>query len=174
MIAARALAAVAALAAGALGAPCSSSSSGSRPRDLTTDTDSQALPDRAARLDLLARYVPARGPIADAEYDIVYHDHSGGMMPGPSDWDIRAVIELAGDPAAWAADWTPCPAPASGGEPPVPTWARALLARRPAWQRLRSAPRCVQHPRHAGTTARLYVEDRLIVYRSVSELSTAD
>ena len=174
MIAARALAAVTALAAGAVGAPCSSSSSGSQARDLTTSTDSETLPDRSARLDLFARYVPARGPIVDAEYDIEYHDHSGGMMPGPSDWNIRAVIELTGDPAAWAAGWTPCSAPADGSEPPVPAWARALLARRPAWQHPRSAPRCVRDPRHAGTTARLYADDHLIVYHSVSELSAAD
>jgi hypothetical protein len=33
---------------------------------------------------------------------VVYHDNSGGMVPGPSDWDIQAVLKVASqDLSAW-------------------------------------------------------------------------
>ena len=33
--------------------------------------------------------------VLDAEYHIVFYDNSGGMIPGPSDWDIRVALHIA-------------------------------------------------------------------------------
>jgi hypothetical protein len=128
---------------------------------LTTDTDSGALAEPRQRVEFVGRYVRARSPISDAEFVIRYHDNSAGV-PGPSDWDVRAVLQVA-DPAPWAAGWQPC----AGG---APAWATPLLDRHPAWRRARTAPRCFRDPRHRATQLALWADDHLVAYRSASEL----
>jgi len=32
--------------------------------------------------------------VKDAEYHIIYCDNSGGLVPGPSDWDIRVALKV--------------------------------------------------------------------------------
>jgi hypothetical protein len=146
-----------------LGVAACSSASAPSAASLTTDTDSQSFTDRSARLEFLARYLKTKSPLADAEYVIHYRDNSTGVIPGPSDWDIRAVLQPSGDVAAWYAGWEPCP-PAD-----VPAWSRELLARRPAWKHPGSPPQCFRDPQHRASSACVYAADRLIVYRNSSE-----
>ena len=138
---------------------------------LTTDTDSRTLPDRRQRLDFLARYLRPKSPIADAEFVIHYRDNSGGAIPGPSDWDIRAVIEAEGDAAPWYAGWKPCAGPGvpDGTAATEPAWAPSLLQRRPRWQEPRTTPRCFRDPRSPATRAVVYEQNRLVLYSSSSE-----
>jgi hypothetical protein len=122
---------------------CCACSSGNGPEagrggSLTTDTDSRSLPDKDQRLAFLARYLRAKSPIADAEFIIRYRDNSGGTIPGPSDWDIRAVLQVESRPAAWHEGWVPCAAGDAAGDSPLAVdmaWAEPLLGRRPHWQR---------------------------------------
>lgn len=136
---------------------------------LTTDTDSRSLPDRDKRLAFLARYLTAKSALTDAEYVIHYRDNSGGGVPGPSDYDVRAVLQVTRDVAPWRAGWEPCAL--SGKTFAVPAWARALLDRRTEWQHA-TAPGCFRDPRHPATVAYIFEPDRLVAYRSVSEAST--
>lgn len=151
----------------ALVAACSSSSPPAASRSLTTDTDSRALPDVAQRLAFLARYLRFKSPVSDAEYIIHYHDNSGGSIPGPSDWDIRAVLQVADDGAAWHAGWEPCPA--SAAPDAVPDWARDLLDRRPPWKAARASPRCYRDPRSAASTVLVFADDHLVAYATATQ-----
>jgi hypothetical protein len=151
-------------------AACSGRAAGD---SLTTDTDSRTLPDRPQRLAFLARYLRSKSPITDAEFIIHYRDNSGGGVPGPSDWDIRAALQVA-DTAAWRAGWEPCPAAGSGGAAEVPAWARALLQRRPAWQNPHAAPQCFRDPRHRASMAIFYDDDHLVAYKNTSEADPGD
>ncbi|HMG57563.1 MAG TPA: hypothetical protein VK601_28880 [Kofleriaceae bacterium] len=151
---------------------CACSSQATAPPGLTTDTDSRSLPDAQRRVEFLARYLRSKSPITDAEYTIHYRDNGGGSISGPSDWDIRAVLQLADDGSAWHAGWEPCPtaAGAAAGTPDaVPAWARALLDRRPAWRTPRASPGCFRDPRHRASTVIVYAEDHLVAYGSSSE-----
>lgn len=147
---------------------CSGSSQAPASGGLTTDTDSRSLPDVQQRLDFLARYLRFKSPITDAEYIIHYRDNGGGSIPGPSDWDIRAVLQVADDGSAWHAGWEPCPASA-GTQDDVPAWARGLLDRRPQWHSLRSSPVCFRDPRHHASMVIVHGPDHLVVYGSSSE-----
>jgi hypothetical protein len=144
---------------------CACSSSGNpeaAPRgSLTTDTDSQSLPDKTQRLEFLARYLRSKSPIADAEYVIRYQDNSGGAVPGPSDWDIRAVLQVERQGAAWHEGWVACDADTG--------WAQPLLDRRPQWRTLRSSPQCYRNPRTPASFVILYEEDGIVLYRNTSE-----
>jgi hypothetical protein len=156
---------------------CSGSNQAPAPGGLTTDTDSRSLPDVQRRLDFLARYLRSRSPITDAEYIIHYRDNGGGSIPGPSDWDIRAVLQVADDGSAWHAGWEPCPASAGAGagtQDSVPVWARALLDRRPQWHSLRSPPICFRDPHHHASMVIVYSGDHLVAYGSSSEQAAGE
>ena len=72
--------------------------------DLTTNTASSTFAVKAEKLAFLHRYVLSTPGLLDAEYSIVYKDNSGGMVPGPSDWDIRLAAHVDPDSAlAWTA-----------------------------------------------------------------------
>src|SRR5690606_2471586 len=44
--------------------------------------------------------VNLKSAVLQTEFHIIYHDNSGGLVPGPSDWDIQAVM-LVEDTAPW-------------------------------------------------------------------------
>lgn len=156
---------------------CSADGKSEAARDsLTTNTDSQSLADKDQRLAFLARYLRSKSPIVDAEFVIRYHDNSKGPVPGPSDWDIRAVLQVERDASAWNAGWVPCAArgnaQGTNGTPPPgadTTWAQPLLGRRTQWQRLRATPRCYRNPRTPASFVILYEQDNLVLYRNASE-----
>lgn len=73
--------------------------------DLTTDTRSDSFHIKEEKLAFLKEYLIMPSEVIDAEYHIMFWDNSGGMVPGPSDWDIRAVLKVAEeDIPLWTAD----------------------------------------------------------------------
>jgi hypothetical protein len=62
------------------------------------------------RIEYLQRYVKFRRTYETLDFAIQYSDNSGGMVPGPSDWDVRLVAVV---PAAEIADWVSVGTPAS-------------------------------------------------------------
>jgi len=62
------------------------------PGDLTTDTRSGSFTDAKEKRDFLLKYLIAPADIIDAEYHIFYHDNSKGLVPGPSDFDVRVAL----------------------------------------------------------------------------------
>lgn len=139
------------------------SATGQLRSSLSTATDSQTLPDQPQRLAFLARYVPAKSPISAAEFVIRYQDNSGGAVPGPSDWDIRAVMQIERDgAAAWHEGWNAC------ADAPDTSWATPLLARRPQWRTPHSSPQCYRNPRAPRSQVVLYADDGILLYRSSS------
>ncbi|MBX3418859.1 MAG: hypothetical protein KF851_14735 [Pirellulaceae bacterium] len=51
----------------------------------------------ADKIQFLENYVTFRRQYEELDYDIMYQNNGGGMVPGPSDWDIRliAVVPIA-------------------------------------------------------------------------------
>jgi hypothetical protein len=143
------------------GLACSSTSS--TRESLTTDTDSRSIPQPAARLEFLARYVKAKSPLADAEFTIRFQDNSRGTVPGPSDWDIRALMLTHGDADAWHAGWTPC-ATAAATEP---SWVGELLRRHPNWSR--GASSCYRNPGRAASMVFVFAGSALVALQDASE-----
>jgi hypothetical protein len=74
--------------------------SGSPTADLTTDTKSTALVTEAEQIQFLSQYVTLKSAVTATEFHIIYHDNSGGLLPGPSDWNIQAVMQVE-DVAPW-------------------------------------------------------------------------
>lgn len=64
--------------------------------NLTTDTYSKKFEDKEAKVRFLRKYLKLKTDVEDLEYHIRYYDNSG-VMPGPSDWNIRAVFRLHQD-----------------------------------------------------------------------------
>lgn len=74
----------------------------------STNSTSAGLPTLKERIDFLQRYVKFRRTYESLDYAIQYANNSGGMVPGPSEWDIRLVAIV---PAAELAAWVPAGAP---------------------------------------------------------------
>jgi hypothetical protein len=73
--------------------------------DLTTDTRSNVFVEQEEKMAFLEQYLIMPSEVIDAEYHVIYWDNSGGIVPGPSDWDIRAAFRVAeGDIPLWTAD----------------------------------------------------------------------
>lgn len=70
----------------------------------TTKTTSAALPTVAERVAFVQRYVTFRRTYETLDFDVAYQDNSGGLVPGPSDWDVRIVATV---PAAELSAWVP-------------------------------------------------------------------
>jgi hypothetical protein len=69
---------------------------------LTTDTRSAQFATDAEKITFLGRYITLYSAIEATEFHIVYHDNSGGAVPGPSDWDMRVALKVAPtDVSAW-------------------------------------------------------------------------
>lgn len=76
-----------------------------RPAGLTTDTRSTSFKNAEEKLDFLTKYLTIPSKVNDLSYHIAYQDNSKGRapgLPGPSDWDIRAVFTVdKGDLSQW-------------------------------------------------------------------------
>jgi len=145
---------------------CSSSSAptSATRASLTTNTDSRSIPQPTARLAFFARYIKAKSPLADAEFIVRFQDNSAGDVPGPSDWDIKALLLTQGDVAAWHTGWLPCAAD-SAAEPP---WVSDLLRRRPEW-RTSGEPACYRDPRRAASRVFVFAASALVALQDASE-----
>ena len=69
----------------------------------TTDTSSTKFATDAEKVAFLEQYVRFHSAVDKAEFRVNFHDNSTGRVPGPSDWEIRAVMHVA-DTAAWIKD----------------------------------------------------------------------
>jgi len=80
------------------------SSQGMVAPDRSTNTDSRALPDAAAKLAFLERYMKVMSPVQATEFHIVYQNNDWA----PSDWDMRVALKvLPSDVPRWTAGMTP-------------------------------------------------------------------
>lgn len=66
-----------------------------------TSVERSALADRVAFVE---QYVTFRRSYEQLDYDIMYQNNGGGMVPGPSDWEIRLIAVV---PADEIDDWVP-------------------------------------------------------------------
>jgi hypothetical protein len=71
----------------------------------STDTHSSQFATDTDKIQFLKRYLTLPTAVEAAEFHVVYHDNSGGGIPGPSDWDIQAVLKVAPQHlSAWTQD----------------------------------------------------------------------
>lgn len=90
--------------------------------DRSTSTHSDSLPNAAAREAFLEDYVRFDRSYEQLAFTVDYRDNSGGLVPGPSDWDIcvRAVVP-AEELDAWTRGLSPAASPGEGcGLGPLP------------------------------------------------------
>ncbi len=79
-------------------------SEANRSPNRSTDTRSSQLATDADKIRFLNRYLTLPSAVEAAEFHVVYHDNSSGI-PGPSDWDIQAVLKVAPQHlSAWIQD----------------------------------------------------------------------
>src|SRR5262245_61760291 len=73
-------------------------------RPASTDTSSDSLPSLEARVEFLQRYVTFRRGYNDLGFRVLYQNNGGGLVPGPTEWDIRLVAAV---PPAELDEWVP-------------------------------------------------------------------
>ena len=76
----------------------------------TTRTNSSSFASIAERVRFLEEYVTFRRTYETLDFDIMYQNNGGGMVPGPSDWDLRLVASV---PESELLAWIPEGAKAS-------------------------------------------------------------
>jgi hypothetical protein len=104
-----------------------------KPASMNTDTRSAALPNDAAKIEFLRRYLKLPSEVQAAEFHIGYKANQQGMARGPSDFDIRAVTKVPPDKVGrWAEDMPKV-------EPFDISWAQELLPKEERWT-VRSSP----------------------------------
>jgi hypothetical protein len=112
-----------------------------RPAAMATDTRSASLQGDPAKLDFLKKYLRLPTEVQATEFHIAYHDNSKGMVPGPSDYDLRVVVKVPPDKVSqWVAEM---------GQPTAPfdvAWAYELLPKEERW-RIASPPTYYQRDR---------------------------
>ncbi len=68
----------------------------------TTNTYSKQFTTDVDKIQFLKRYLVFPSDIEATEFHVIYYDNSGGIIPGPSDWKIKAVLKIAPQHlAAW-------------------------------------------------------------------------
>jgi hypothetical protein len=75
----------------------------------------------ADRVRFLENYVTFRRRYEELDYAIEYQNNAGGMVPAPSDWDIRLIAVV---PKADLEAWVPAGAEKKDG--PSPVWLTEL------------------------------------------------
>jgi hypothetical protein len=63
----------------------------------STDTRSAQLATAAERVRFLCAYAVCPAPAIDARFHLVFHDNSRGLLAGPDDLDLRAVMRVEQD-----------------------------------------------------------------------------
>lgn len=98
--------------------------------DKTTDTLSAQFANDAEKIAFLKQYLTLHSEIEGTEFHIRYYDHSMGLVPGPSDWDIQVVLKIAPENlSAWTSGWQ------LGSSQNVDlSWGYALLPQEPRWK----------------------------------------
>ena len=68
----------------------------------TTDTVSNKFTTLAEKQEFLERYVKFRRSYDDLHFDLSYIDGGSGMVPGPTEWNVRVVAVVpAGEIDQW-------------------------------------------------------------------------
>ena len=126
----------------------------------STDTRSSTLENARLRVKFLDEY--AMGPTTplDAEFHLVYHDNSGGIIPGSDDYDIRAVVKVPPDAVSKWADG--CQGARIEARP---QWAKDLVGDRKEWQAT-AAPDTLRCGREERI---IFVHDGIIFRHLVSQ-----
>lgn len=70
---------------------------GCNEKNRSTDTRSATLASAKERGSFLCAYALCASPVKDAAFHVVFHDNSGGLLAGPDDADIRAVVSVDKD-----------------------------------------------------------------------------
>lgn len=83
--------------------------------------NSDARPELADRVRFIEGYVTFRRKYDKLEYDVLYQNNGGGMVPGPSDWDIRLLAVV---PSTEVDAWIPKGVAKAEAAPPQ--WLREL------------------------------------------------
>jgi hypothetical protein len=124
----------------------------------STDTRSTQLASAKERTTFLCAYALCASAVSDARFHVVFHDNSRGLLAGPDDLDVRAVLRVAKDDLEkWSRGCQPAPVEAR------PSWFTEL-GLEPAFLPT-SAPdgyRCGQELRA------IHVKDGLVVRRITS------
>ncbi len=69
----------------------------------------------ADRVRFIENYVTFRRKYEKLDYDVMYQNNGGGMVPAPSDWDIRLIAAV---PPTDVDSWIPTHAEKDDGPPP--------------------------------------------------------
>ena len=67
---------------------------GGKAEPASTDMSSDDLPTLEQRVEFLERYVTFRRTYSDLSFHVLYHNNGGGLVAGPSEWDIRLVAVI--------------------------------------------------------------------------------
>lgn len=108
------------------------------------------------RVRFIENYVTFRRNYTTLDYDITYQNNNDGLLPAPSDWDIRLIASV---PRAEIEDWVPAGAEKTDG--PTPEW-------------LKGMPGSIERDgisewyRKSGTMVGIDRERSIVTYRSTS------
>lgn len=86
-----------------------------------TNTKSSTFGTVAERSRFLSDYVTFRRTYETLDFDVMYQNNGGGMVLGPSDWDIRLVATV---PASELQAWIPAGVNASTA--PDTSWLKSV------------------------------------------------
>lgn len=126
----------------------------------TTDTRSRTLPTAKERTAFLCGYLVCPTTPSDAAFHVMFQDNSGGMVPGPSDFTIRAMVKVTPDETElWVRGCTQAQLEAR------PAWVGDLLAERPGWAP-KSAPDT--YSCGLGRTRLVHVKEGVVLVEIVS------
>lgn len=125
----------------------------------STDTWSKSLSTPKERARFLCAYALCASPVKDAAFHVVFHDNSSGLLAGPDDADIRAVVLVEKDDLEkWSRGCTPARVEAK------PPWLEELAKGTPL------LPKTAPDGYRCGDERRaVHVKDGLVV-RHVSTL----
>jgi hypothetical protein len=96
---------------------CSGTQSG--PPSVTETSAARA--ELADRIRFIENCVTFRRKYEKLDYDVAYQNNGGGMVPGPSDWDIRLIAVV---PPGDVGGWIPADAEKTDGS--APEWVQDL------------------------------------------------
>lgn len=123
---------------------------------ITTNTNSSAYATLSERIAFLHQYVTFRRTYETLDFDIMYQNNGGGLIPGSSDWDIRLIATV---PESEFQSW-------------VPRVVKSSALHNTAW--LTSIPTTINLSGvkewyvDGGRVVGLNRKDRIIVYRTYS------
>jgi hypothetical protein len=128
---------------------------------LTTDTWSRQFATEEAKLAFLQHYLKLTTPVQATAFHIIYHDNSGGIVPGPSDWDILSLLKVRpGDLAQWTLDMQPVPSAQIDL-----AWAKSFSTQDATWQ-LTSQPQIYQK---AGMIIAIFQPESIVFIRTTTQ-----